>query len=168
MSLTAIINLAERLLNNSSGQSVDTSSTLKQSKQTARIDSEAKAGDQFTPSTATQQDAGLFQVRQISIFSAAADFLFAQTLQPQSNPLANPAATPENGPAAPAPAKPTANAAPAAIASTATPAVANVQLQLTPPLRLIPRKTSCLLSIAPSLPWGSMTLNWLRSIGSPA
>jgi hypothetical protein len=126
MSLTAIINLAERLLNNSSGQSVDTSSTLKQSKQTARIDSEAKAGDQFTPSTATQQDAGLFQVRQISIFSAAADFLFAQTLQPQSNPLANPAATPENGPATPAPAKPTANAAPAAIASAATPTVANV------------------------------------------
>lgn len=120
MSLTAIINLAERLLNNSSGQSVDTSSTLKQSKQAPRVDSEAKAGDQFTPSAATQQDAGLFQVRQISIFSAAADFLFAQTLQPQSNPLANPAATPENGPVAPAPAKSTANAAPAAIASAAT------------------------------------------------
>lgn len=100
MSLTAIINLAERLLNNSSQQSADSGSTSKQPRQTARVPSDPRGGDQFTPSSAAPQDAGLFQVRNFSLFSAAADFLLTQT---QANALANPAGAPENGAAAPAP-----------------------------------------------------------------
>jgi hypothetical protein len=92
MSLTAIVNLAERLLNNSSGQTGDTSSSSKQSKATSRSDSDSKSSDQFTPSASAQQDAGLFQVKQFNIFSAAADFLLSQTPQPQSNPASPPAA----------------------------------------------------------------------------
>jgi len=61
MRLTAIVNLAERLLNSASRQSGDTSSAAKQSKQTARVDSDASAGDQFIPLAATQQGAGQFQ-----------------------------------------------------------------------------------------------------------
>ncbi|HKV63595.1 MAG TPA: hypothetical protein VJO16_16940 [Candidatus Acidoferrum sp.] len=101
MSLTAIINLTERLLNNSSGQSVDTNSNSKQSKQRARGDSDARVGDQFTPSPANQQEAGLFQVKQFSFFSAAADFLLAQTLPPQANPATVPPATAANAAKAP-------------------------------------------------------------------
>ena len=96
MSLTAIINLAERLLNNTSDQPVEANFNSRPSKQTARAESDARVGDQFTPSSANQPDAGLFQVNQISFFSAAADFLLAQTLPPQTNPVAAPAATPAN------------------------------------------------------------------------
>lgn len=86
MSLTAIINLAERLLNNTSGQPAEANSNSRPSRQTTRAESDAKAGDQFTPSAATQPDAGLFKVNQISFFSAAADFLLPQTPPPQTNP----------------------------------------------------------------------------------
>jgi hypothetical protein len=61
MSLTAIVNLAERLLNNSSSQSGDTSSTSRQSKPAATVESDSKSGDQFTPSATTQQGAGQTQ-----------------------------------------------------------------------------------------------------------
>jgi len=132
MSLTAIINLAERLLNNSSGQTVDANADSRQSKQASRVGSDAVHRDQFTPSSANQQDAGLFKVNQISLFSAAADFLLAQTLPSQANPGVAPALAPGNAaqtinanpivtarfPAANAP--PTA-AAPA-VTTTATPA----------------------------------------------
>jgi hypothetical protein len=94
MSLTAIVNLAERLLNNFSGQSVDPSSAEKQSNETARVDSRARVGDQFTPSSVNQQDAGLFQVKQFSFFSAAAEFLLTQTLPPQANATPSPATAP--------------------------------------------------------------------------
>jgi len=98
MSLTAIVNLAERLLNNSSGQTADANSGSKQSKPIAHGESDFKSEDQFSPSAiAAQQNAGLFQVKQSSFFSAAADFLLSQTAQPQVNPAAaqTPAATPQ-------------------------------------------------------------------------
>src|ERR1700674_801286 len=97
MSLTAIINLAERLLNNASDQPVDVIS--KQSRQAARPELDAK--DHFTPSAANQQDAGLFQVRQVSVFSVAAEFLLAHTAQSQDKPAA---ASPVTANAAAAPA----------------------------------------------------------------
>lgn len=94
MSLTAIINLAERLLNNTTDQPVNANSSSRRSQQTTRAAADARVGDQFTPSAASQQDPGLFQVRQISIFSAAAEFLLAQTGQPLANPaVASPTVT---------------------------------------------------------------------------
>lgn len=106
MSLTAIINLAERLLNNSSGQTVDANADSRQSKQASRVGSDAVHRDQFTPSSANQQDAGLFKVNQISLFSAAADFLLAQTLPSQANPGVAPALAPGNAAPAPPAARP--------------------------------------------------------------
>src|SRR5271167_3824775 len=92
MSLDAIVNLAERFLNNSAVQPVDAGSSAKESPHSTQVNSEANTGDQFTPSAADQQDSGLFQVKQISIFSAATDFFLLQTLQPQVNPAAASAA----------------------------------------------------------------------------
>jgi hypothetical protein len=101
MSLTAIVNLAERLLNNSSDQTGETRSSSKQSKPAARVDSDSKFGDRFSPSATSQQDAGLFQVKQFSIFSAAAEFLLTKTTQPQANPAAVPLAAVASPNAAP-------------------------------------------------------------------
>jgi hypothetical protein len=122
MSLTAIINLAERLLNNSADQQVERSSGRRQSQQTSRTESDARVGDQFTPSAANQQDAGLFKVNQISFFSAAADFLLAQTLPPQAN-LAAAAAPANAAPTAPV-AQTTVAAQNPAVAIAANPVVA--------------------------------------------
>ena len=132
MSLTAIINLAERLLNNAADQPVEANSSLRQSKQNSRAKSDARVEDQFTPSSASQHDAGLFQVRQISIFSAAAEFFLSQTAQSQANPDAasptvavNAAATPVVAQPAPAPDQ---NASQALVAAaTAQPTAAHIQ-----------------------------------------
>src|SRR5258708_27962196 len=107
MSLNAIINLAERLLTNSSEQSTDTNSGSRQSKQAARVESDANGRDRFTPSAPAQQDAGLFQVKQFSFFSAAAEFLLSQTPQPQANPVATSPADPAKAPGSPALVPPT-------------------------------------------------------------
>lgn len=103
MSLTAIVNLAERLLNNSSGRAVESDSTSKQAKPATHVKPESNTGDKFTPSAKSQQDAGLFQVRQSNFFSAAADFLLAQTPPSQTNaapapPATQPAAAPPQNP----------------------------------------------------------------------
>ena len=108
MSLNAIINLAERLLNSSSEQSTETNSGSRQLKQAARVESDAKGSDRFTPSALPPQDAGLFQVKQFSVFSAAAEFLLSQTLQTQANSGAPAPAAPVNAAATPAAALPTA------------------------------------------------------------
>ena len=108
MSLNAIINLAERLLTNSSEQSTDTNSGSRQSKQAARVESDANGRDRFTPSAPAQQDAGLFQVKQFSFFSAAAEFLLSQTPQPQANPVATSPAVPANATGSPVVVQPTA------------------------------------------------------------
>ena len=126
MSLNAIINLAERLLTNSSEQSTDTSSGSRQSKQAARVESDANGRDRFTPSAPAQQDAGLFQVKQFSFFSAAAEFLLSQTLQPQANPVATSPAVPANATGSPVVVQPTTALAqdPAGTSVAATPIVA--------------------------------------------
>src|SRR5882724_7263421 len=126
MSLNAIINLAERLLTNSSEQSTDTNSGSRQSKQAARVESDANGRDRFTPSAPGQQDAGLFQVKQFSFFSAAAEFLLSQTLQPQANPVATSPAVPANATGSPVVVQPTTALAqdPAGTSVAATPIVA--------------------------------------------
>lgn len=126
MSLNAIINLAERLLTNSSEQSTDTNSGSRQSKQAARVESDANGRDRFTPSAPAQQDAGLFQVKQFSFFSAAAEFLLSQTLQPQANPVATSPAVPANATGSPVVVQPTTALAqdPAGTSVAATPIVA--------------------------------------------
>jgi len=65
MALNAIINLAERLLTSSSEQSAETNSSSRQSKHTARVESDARVRDRFAPSAAIQKDAGLLQVKRI-------------------------------------------------------------------------------------------------------
>lgn len=92
MSLTAIVNLAERILNNSSNESSDPNSTSKPSKTVSPASTKSTGGDQFIPSAANQLDAGLFQVTKFSLFSAAAQSLLIQTNPPQTNSSA--AATP--------------------------------------------------------------------------
>jgi hypothetical protein len=72
MSLTAIINLAERLLNKTADQPVEKNSSSRQSQQASSAESDARIGDQFTSSTTNLQDAGPLQVRQINIFSLTA------------------------------------------------------------------------------------------------
>src|SRR6266404_8320750 len=126
MSLNAIINLAERLLTNSSEQSTDTNSGSRQSKQAARVESDANGRDRFTPSAPAQQDAGLFQVKQFSFFSAAAEFLLSQTLQPQANPVATSPAVPANATGSPVIVQPTTTLSqdPAGTSVAATPIVA--------------------------------------------
>lgn len=86
MSLTAIVNLAERLLNSSSAQTSSNAS----SPQTPAGPTQTIGGDQFTPSgtTDSEADAGLFQASQSISFSAAAEFLLSQTPSPQTNPAA--------------------------------------------------------------------------------
>jgi hypothetical protein len=86
MALTAIVNLAERLLNNSSSQSSDTNVVAKPASPAASAVSDPNAGDQFTPSQAAEADAGLFQVSQSSLFTAAAALLLSQTNPPAANP----------------------------------------------------------------------------------
>jgi hypothetical protein len=61
----------------------------------------AATGDQFTPSAQhTAQAAGLFTVNQVTLFSAAAEFLLAQAPATQAN-TANTAAQPANAGNAP-------------------------------------------------------------------
>jgi hypothetical protein len=115
MSLIGLVNLTERLLNQTPGQKQDTQTVAK----TATTVSNTNGGvtateDQFTPSAqagqnqTTAQAAGLFQVSQFALFSAAAQFLLQQTNAPAQNTVPAPAAQP-------APAR---NAAPASAAAT--------------------------------------------------
>lgn len=78
MAFVNLVHFAERLFNQSSS-----SNNTADSSQPARRGnpgvSAPNAEDQFTPSNApVTQEIGLFQTGQIAIFSAAADFLFAQ------------------------------------------------------------------------------------------
>jgi len=122
MSLTAIVNLAERILNNSSKGSGDSNVSSKRSKPVATVNAESNSGDQFTPSVANEVDAGLFQVTQISLLSAAAEFFLSRTNSPQGNSPVVPAEAPLGARATPAISLPTTSAAqnsPQALASTA-------------------------------------------------
>jgi len=82
MSLVAIVNLAERLLNQTPEQDQQTPSSTKQGKGVVGSITRPLNGDQFTPSALTgpptAQEAGLFNVNPSVLFSAAADLLLAQ------------------------------------------------------------------------------------------
>jgi hypothetical protein len=84
MALIGIVHFAERLLNQTQENDASAQSNAKHAvrAQSAQNDD----GDQFTPSTHNPgQDAGLFRVSNISLFSAAADFVFEQpAAQPTS------------------------------------------------------------------------------------
>lgn len=82
MSLVAIVNLAQRLLNQTFEQGQNAASNTKQAKPTTTNVTGLNSEDQFTSSAvnggATGQDAGLFNVQRFAIFSAAADFVLSQ------------------------------------------------------------------------------------------
>jgi hypothetical protein len=90
MALVGIVNLAERLLNQTLSQGQETQASAKPAKAAGDNDQDkqVKTEDQFTPSakntpaSTTAQEAGLFSVTQFTLFSAAADFLLAQTATP--------------------------------------------------------------------------------------
>lgn len=129
MALIGIVHFAERLLNQTQENDAGAQSNAKHAvrAQSAQNDD----GDQFTPSTHNPgQDAGLFRVSNISLFSAAADFVFEQpAAQPTSatnvsdNTSQNAAAN-ENGAEATNVAANT-NAVPVSSAAAAPTAIAN-------------------------------------------
>ena len=88
MSIVAIVNLAERLLNHSSGEGQDASATPKQAAKTSAAQaSDVTFEDQFTSSVngpLTGPEPGLFRVNRFAIFSAAANFFLAHG--PEANP----------------------------------------------------------------------------------
>ena len=86
MSIVAIVNLAERLLNHSSGEGQDASATPKQAAKTSAAQaSDGTFEDQFTSSVngpLTGPEPGLFRVNRFAIFSAAANFFLAHGRRP--------------------------------------------------------------------------------------
>lgn len=106
MSLIAIVNLAERLLDQSPSHDSLGQSGAKLAAVKDGEDATAATQDHFTPSAATHQDhataqaAGLFRASQVTFFSAAADFLLAQTVPQTANPSAPAQALPTAAPAA--------------------------------------------------------------------
>jgi len=97
MSLVAIVNLAQRLLNQTSEQGQDTTSITKQVKTAPANSTGLNFEDQFTSSAvngpASGQEAGLFNVQRFAVFSAAADFLLSQRTEPTPAPAETPAVT---------------------------------------------------------------------------
>lgn len=87
MSLIGIVHLAERLLNQTRENDANAQSNGKHAVRAHSAQNDD--GDQFTPSAQNAaQDAGLFRVSNISLFSAAADFVFEQPVAHQA-PAAN-------------------------------------------------------------------------------
>lgn len=91
MSLVGLVNLAERLLNQSDTQGQDTQLTQKAANSQVVQGSPGGVEDRLTPSTqdpqthANAQDAGLFRVAQFSFFSAAADLFLGQSVGATTN-----------------------------------------------------------------------------------
>lgn len=101
MALIGLVNLTERLLNQTAGQNDNAQTGTTPASGAQDRDRTTTAADQFTPSApnasgATAEAAGLFTVSQFTLFSAAADFLLAQTLQPAAPPAANAQTTGNN------------------------------------------------------------------------
>src|SRR5882724_11839894 len=117
MSLVAIVNLAQRLLNQTFEQGQNAASNTKQAKPTTTNVTGLNSEDQFTSSAvnggATGQDAGLFNVQRFAIFSAAADFVLSQRSEATPALAETPAVTKAapNDSAAPAATAPQAAAA---------------------------------------------------------
>jgi hypothetical protein len=111
MSLIAIVNLTERLLNQGLSQDPQRQTNSKSARVKEGQNETSATRDQFTPSAvtgqgqATAQAAGLFRANQVTFFSAAADFLLAQTASdpaaaqapPTSSPLVQSAPTTLSG-----------------------------------------------------------------------
>jgi hypothetical protein len=115
MALIGLVNLTERLLNQTAGQTQATTP----SKASANNAVTAATGDQFTASAQnTAQAAGLFTVSQFAVFSAAAEVLLAQAPAAQASPANTPA------PATNLTAQPGTHTAVAANAATASQALA--------------------------------------------
>jgi hypothetical protein len=87
MAIIGIVNLAERLLNQTSTEGQGTQTASRQVTQASNEGQTQKLEDQFTPSRQNEGDAGLFQVAQFSFFSAA-EFLRTQTAPPGTNQAA--------------------------------------------------------------------------------
>ena len=135
MSLVSLVNLAERILNQSPTQGQDAQTPQNSATTQFSEDSQEVAEDQFTPSAqsnqgqASAQAAGLFSVARYSFFSAAADFLLGQNAAPQTNSQSAPAApaTDANVPTAQTALTPTASPQTQALAALVqAPATANV------------------------------------------
>ena len=96
MSLVAIVNLAERLLNQSPQHGEAGPNGLNAAKAANTTNPPTTFDDLFTSSAngpaATAQDAGIFNVDRFAIFSAAADFLLGQANRAAPPPDANVAA----------------------------------------------------------------------------
>jgi hypothetical protein len=102
MSLVSIVNLAERLLNQSPAQGQDSQATQGTTRVPAGAGSSRTTEDQYTPSgqngvgQASAQAAGLFSVTQSSFFSAAADFLLGTSATRQTEQNASAASAPNS------------------------------------------------------------------------
>lgn len=128
MATIGLVSLTERLLNQTAGQAQEPQAAAP-NRTSANNGAFAATDDQFTPSAPNAaQAAGLFTVSQITLFSPAAEFLLAQTPDPQANPV-NAADTAANFAA---PRSATAANAAAARAAASAPATtsANIQHQL--------------------------------------
>ncbi|HLK05774.1 MAG TPA: hypothetical protein VKT53_15155 [Candidatus Acidoferrum sp.] len=144
MSLIGLVNLAEKLFNQTQGNSnEDTGPASKAAKGIATQSAQAKPSDEFRPSAGNPaNEAGLFQVSQASVFTAAASVLLVQgeNTAPAAGPAAGPAATTKasdapvattntNTPPAPATNTETA-AAPAATTNVTNTGAAQIQTEL--------------------------------------
>jgi hypothetical protein len=104
MTIIAIVNLAERLLNQSSSEEQDAPTAPKQAKRRSNSRQVQTVEDRFTSSPQHQADPGLFRVNQFHVFSPAADFLLAQAPLSNADPIATPPAAQANAaPAIPLP-----------------------------------------------------------------
>jgi hypothetical protein len=97
MALAGLVNLAGRLLNQTTAQAQDTQTPQTPAQPAGNTASPAAPHDQFIPSTQTQpaqasaEAAGLFAVSQFTVFTPAADSLLAQAAAPQANQANAPA-----------------------------------------------------------------------------
>ena len=140
MSLIGLVNLAEKLFNQTQGNSnEDAGPASKTVKGNATRETQAKPSDEFRPSAGNPaNEAGLFQVSQASVFTAAASVLLVQG--ENTAPAAEPATTTKasNAPVATTntntPLAPTTNtetaAAPAATTNAANTGAAQIQTEL--------------------------------------
>ncbi len=145
MATIGIVNLTERLHNQTAGQAPEPQSPPSKADATT-TGTTAATGDQFTPSAQNAaQAAGLFTVSQFTLFSPAAESLLAHAADPLDNPANSPApaahSTAAQGPqetaATNAAAPVQAHADTAATAGVAAPAPANASAKVEHQLQLL-------------------------------
>ena len=133
MALIGLVNLAERLFNQTQGNpNEDTSLTSKAPKGNASQATQVKLSDEFRPSSGNAaNEAGLFHVSQASVFTAAATVLLVQgeNTAPAANKTTSAPATTAN-PATSGTTNTPASPAPTAAASGVTTGAAEIQAEL--------------------------------------